>query len=149
MNQTKTYTVKLSEVQREWRVVDADGATLGRLATQIATLLRGKHRTTFTPSMDTGDPVVVVNAAKIKVTGNKLKDKMYVRHSGYPGGFRAENLERLLERRPEEVIRRAVRGMLPQNRLGEQMMRKLHVYAGGEHPHAAQKPQALKEATRS
>ena len=149
MNQTRTYTVKLSEVQREWRVVDADGATLGRLATQIATLLRGKHRTTFTPSMDTGDPVVVVNAAKIKVTGNKLKDKMYVRHSGYPGGFRAENLERLLERRPEEVIRRAVRGMLPQNRLGEQMMRKLHVYAGGEHPHAAQKPQALKEATRS
>ncbi len=149
MNQTKTYTVKLSEVQREWRVVDADGATLGRLSTQIATLLRGKHRTTFTPSMDTGDPVVVVNAAKIKVTGNKLKDKMYVRHSGYPGGFRAENLERLLERRPEEVIRRAVRGMLPQNRLGEQMMRKLHVYAGGEHPHAAQKPQALKEATRS
>jgi large subunit ribosomal protein L13 len=149
MNQTKTYTVKLSEVQREWRVVDADGATLGRLATQIATLLRGKHRTTFTPSMDTGDPVVVVNAGKIKVTGNKLKDKMYVRHSGYPGGFRAENLERLLERRPEEVIRRAVRGMLPQNRLGEQMMRKLHVYAGGEHPHAAQKPQALKEATRS
>ena len=149
MNQTKTHTVKLSEVQREWRVVDADGATLGRLSTQIATLLRGKHRTTFTPSMDTGDPVVVVNAAKIKVTGNKLKDKMYVRHSGYPGGFRAENLERLLERRPEEVIRRAVRGMLPQNRLGEQMMRKLHVYAGGEHPHAAQKPQALKEATRS
>ncbi len=149
MNQTKTYTVKLSEVQREWRVVDADGATLGRLSTQIATLLRGKHRATFTPSMDTGDPVVVVNAAKIKVTGNKLKDKMYVRHSGYPGGLRAENLERLLERRPEEVIRRAVRGMLPQNRLGEQMMRKLHVYAGGEHPHAAQKPQALKEATRS
>lgn len=148
MNQTKTYTVKLSEVQREWRVVDADGATLGRLSTRIATILRGKHRTTFTPSMDTGDPVVVVNAAKIKVTGNKLKDKMYVRHSGYPGGFRAENLERLLERRPEEVIRRAVRGMLPQNRLGEQMMRKLHVYAGGEHPHAAQKPQALKEATR-
>ena len=148
MNQTKTYTVKLSEVQRKWRVVDADGATLGRLSTRIATILRGKHRTTFTPSMDTGDPVVVVNAAKIKVTGNKLKDKMYVRHSGYPGGFRAENLERLLERRPEEVIRRAVRGMLPQNRLGEQMMRKLHVYAGGEHPHAAQKPQALKEATR-
>lgn len=148
MNQTKTYAVKLSEVQREWRVVDADGATLGRLSTQIATILRGKHRTMFTPSMDTGDPVVVVNAAKIKVTGNKLKDKMYARHSGYPGGFRAENLERLLERRPEEVIRRAVRGMLPQNRLGEQMMRKLHVYAGGEHPHAAQKPQALKEATR-
>ena len=151
---TQTYSAKARDVQREWRVVDADGATLGRLATQIATILRGKHRATFTPSLDTGDPVIVVNAAKIKVTGRKLQDKMYVRHSGYPGGFRAENLERLLERRPEEVIRRAVRGMLPQNRLGEQMIRKLHVYAGADHPHAAQKPQAmkgpqaLKEATR-
>jgi len=148
MTTTKTYSAKISEVQREWRVVDADGATLGRLATQIATILRGKHKVTFTPSLDTGDPVVVVNAAKFKVTGKKLKDKMYARHSGYPGGFRAENLEALLARRPEEVIRRAVRGMLPQNRLGEQMMRKLHVYAGANHPHAAQKPQALKEATR-
>jgi len=148
MTTQKTFSAKLGDVQRDWRVVDADGATLGRLATQVATILRGKHKTTFTPSLDTGDPVIIVNAAKIKVTGNKLKDKMYVRHSGYPGGFRAENLERLLERRPEEVIRRAVRGMLPQNRLGEQMIRKLHVYAGGEHPHAAQKPQALKEATR-
>ncbi|HET7700383.1 MAG TPA: 50S ribosomal protein L13 [Candidatus Limnocylindria bacterium] len=148
---TRTYTPKASEIQREWRVVDADGATLGRLATQIATLLRGKHRVTFAPHLDSGDPVIVVNAARIKVTGNKLQDKMYVRHSGYPGGFRAENLEKLLARRPEEVIRRAVRGMLPQNRLGEQMMRKLHVYAGAEHPHAAQKPQPLqpnKEATR-
>jgi large subunit ribosomal protein L13 len=144
----KTYAAKASEVQREWRVVDADGATLGRLATQVATILRGKHRAMFSPSLDTGDPVIIVNAAKIKVTGKKLTDKMYVRHSGYPGGFRAENLERLLSRRPEEVIRRAVRGMLPQNRLGEQMMRKLHVYAGSEHPHAAQKPQPLKEATR-
>ena len=144
----KTYSAKASEVQREWRVVDADGATLGRLATRIATLLRGKHRATFTPSLDMGDPVIVVNAAKIKVTGNKLKDKMYARHSGYPGGFRAENLEALLARRPEEVIRRAVRGMLPQNRLGEKMIRKLHVYAGPEHRHAAQKPEKLKEATR-
>jgi len=144
----KTYAVKKADIQREWRVVDADGATLGRVSTQIATLLRGKHRATFTTHLDVGDPVIVVNAAKIKVTGNKLKDKMYMRHSGYPGGFRAENLERLLSRRPEEVIRRAVRGMLPQNRLGEQMMRKLHVYAGSEHPHAAQKPQAMKEATR-
>lgn len=148
MATAKTYAVKIGDVQREWRVVDADGATLGRLATTIATILRGKHRATFTPGLDTGDPVIVVNAAKIKVTGNKLQDKMYVRHSGYPGGFRAENLERLLSRRPEEVIRRAVRGMLPQNRIGEQMIRKLHVYAGSEHPHAAQKPQALKEATR-
>ena len=144
----KTYSAKASEVRREWRVVDADGATLGRLATRIATLLRGKHRATFTPSLDMGDPVIVVNAAKIKVTGKKLKDKMYARHSGYPGGFRAENLEALLARRPEEVIRRAVRGMLPQNRLGEKMIRKLHVYAGPEHRHAAQKPEKLKEATR-
>ena len=144
----KTYAVKASEVQREWRVVDADGATLGRLATQVATILRGKHRATFSTHLDTGDPVVIVNAAKIRVTGKKLTDKLYIRHSGYPGGFRAESLERLLSRRPEEVIRRAVRGMLPQNRLGEQMMRKLHVYAGSEHPHAAQKPKELKEATR-
>ena len=144
----KTYAPKASEVQREWRVVDAVGATLGRLATQVATILRGKHKATFAPSLDTGDPVIIVNAAKIKVTGKKLTDKLYIRHSGYPGGFRAETLERLLSRRPEEVIRRAVRGMLPQNRLGEQMMRKLHVYAGSEHPHAAQKPQPMKEATR-
>jgi large subunit ribosomal protein L13 len=143
----KTHVVKAGDIQRQWHVIDADGATLGRLSTQVATLLRGKHKSMFTPSLDTGDPVVIVNAAKVKVTGKKLQDKMYVRHSGYPGGFRSENLERLLARRPEEVIRRAVRGMLPQNRLGEQMMRKLHVYAGSDHPHAAQKPQALKEAT--
>jgi large subunit ribosomal protein L13 len=143
----KTYSVKAGDIQRQWRVIDADGATLGRLSTQIATLLRGKHKATFTPALDTGDPVIVVNAAKFKVTGKKLADKMYVRHSGYPGGFRAENLERLLARRPEEVIRRAVRGMLPQNRLGDQMMRKLHVYAGSDHPHAAQKPEVLKGAT--
>ncbi len=136
----KTYAVKKSDIQREWRVVDADGATLGRVSTQIATLLRGKHRATFTTHLDVGDPVIVVNAAKIKVTGRKLQAKQYVRHSGYPGGMRVESLERLLERRPEEVIRRAVRGMLPQNRLGEQMMRKLHIYAGATHPHAAQKP---------
>ncbi len=148
MTTAKTYTAKGSEIQREWRVVDADGATLGRLATRIAAILRGKHRATFTPHLDTGDPVVVVNAAKIRVTGRKLKDKMYVRHSGYPGGMRSENLERLLSRRPEEVIRRAVRGMLPQNRLGETMIRKLHVYAGADHPHAAQKPTELKGATR-
>jgi large subunit ribosomal protein L13 len=144
---TKTYAVKSAEIQREWRVVDADGQTLGRLATRIATLLRGKHRVTFSTHIDTGDPVIVLNASKIKVTGRKLQAKQYVRHSGYPGGMRTESLERLLARRPEEVIRRAVRGMVPQNRLGEQMMRKLHVYAGAEHPHAAQRPTELKEAT--
>lgn len=144
---TKTYAVKTAEIKREWRVVDADGATLGRLATRIATLLRGKHRATFSTHIDTGDPVIVLNASKIKVTGRKLQAKQYVRHSGYPGGMRTESLERLLARRPEEVIRRAVRGMLPQNRLGEQMIRKLHVYAGAEHPHAAQRPIELKEAT--
>ena len=144
---TKTYAVKTADIKREWRVVDADGATLGRLATRIATMLRGKHRATFSTHIDTGDPVIVLNASKIKVTGRKLQAKQYVRHSGYPGGMRTESLERLLARRPEEVIRRAVRGMVPQNRLGEQMMRKLHVYAGAEHPHAAQRPTELKEAT--
>ena len=144
---TKTYAVKSSEIQREWRVIDADGQTLGRLATRVATLLRGKHRVTFSTHIDTGDPVIILNASKIKVTGRKLQAKQYVRHSGYPGGMRTESLERLLARRPEEVIRRAVRGMLPQNRLGEQMIRKLHVYAGAEHPHAAQRPTELKEAT--
>ncbi len=138
---TKTYAVRRLEVERVWRVVDADGATLGRLATQIAVLLRGKHKATFSPHLDVGDPVVVVNAGKIRVTGRKLQEKRYVRHSGYPGGLRVETLERLLSRRPEEALRRAVRGMVPQNRLGEQMMRKLRVYAGPEHPHAAQKPQ--------
>ena len=144
---TKTYAVKTADIKREWRVVDADGATLGRLATRIATMLRGKHHATFSTHIDTGDPVIVLNASKIKVTGRKLQAKQYVRHSGYPGGMRTESLERLLARRPEEVIRRAVRGMLPQNRLGEQMIRKLHVYAGAEHPHAAQRPTELKEAT--
>lgn len=144
---TKTYAVKSADIQREWRVIDADGQTLGRLATRIAVLLRGKHRPTFSTHIDTGDPVIVLNASKIKVSGRKLQAKQYVRHSGYPGGMRTESLERLLARRPEEVIRRAVRGMLPQNRLGEQMVRKLHVYAGAEHPHAAQRPTELKEAT--
>jgi len=143
MTVQKTHSVKLGEIERAWRVVDADGAILGRLATQIASTLRGKHKPTFAPHLDTGDAVVVINAAKIKVTGKKLQDKAYVRHSGYPGGFKSETLERLLERRPEEVIRRAVRGMLPQNRLGDQMARKLYIYAGPEHPHQAQRPEKL------
>jgi len=136
----KTYATKQSEITRSWRVVDADGVILGRLATEVAAILRGKHKTMFSPHLDTGDPVIIVNAAKVRVTGNKLKAKNYVRHSGYPGGLRSETLEQLLARRPEEVVRRAVRGMLPRNRLGEQMSRKLHVYAGADHPHAAQKP---------
>ena len=140
---TKTKSAKTSEIERHWRVIDADGAVLGRLATQAAATLRGKHKASFTPNLDTGDPVVIVNAAKIKVTGKKLSDKMYIRHSGYPGGFKAETLERLLARRPEEVVRRAIRGMLPQNRLGEKMSRKLFVYAGPEHPHQAQRPESL------
>lgn len=136
----KTYATKSGDITRSWRLVDADGATLGRLATEVAAILRGKHKPSFSPHLDTGDPVIVVNAAKIRVTGNKLQAKRYFRHSGYPGGLKSENLERLLARRPEEVVRRAIRGMLPQNRLGEQMYRKLHVYAGPDHPHAAQKP---------
>lgn len=144
----KTYATKASDIGRSWRVVDADGATLGRLSTRVAALLRGKHKATFSPHLDTGDPVIVVNAAKVRVTGNKLSQKTYARHSGYPGGFKTETLERLLERRPEEVVRRAVRGMLPRNRLGEKMFRKLHVYAGPEHPHAAQKPTSEKETSR-
>ena len=139
----KTHAVKASEVVRSWKVVDADGETLGRLATRIAVLLRGKHKATFTPHLDAGDPVIVVNAAKIRVTGAKLSDKLYVRHSGYPGGLRTETLGKLLARRPEEVIRRAVRGMLPRNKIGESMSRRLHVYAGPVHPHAAQRPEAL------
>lgn len=139
----RTYVVKAGEIERRWRVVDADSATLGRLSTRVASVLRGKHKPSFSPHLDAGDPVVVVNAAKIRVTGKKLSDKLYIRHSGYPGGLRAETLERLLRRRPEEVIRRSVRGMLPQNRLGQKMLRRLFVYAGPEHPHAAQRPEPL------
>ena len=139
-----TYTVKAGEIERKWWVVDADGATLGRLATRIASALRGKHKVAFTDHLDVGDAVVVVNATKIRVTGKKLQQKIYARHSGYPGGFRSETLERLLSRRPEEVIRRAVRGMLPRNRLGDRMIRKLYVYAGPDHPHTAQRPEAMK-----
>lgn len=137
----KTYTPRASEIERQWFVVDADGQTLGRLATRIARLLAGKHKPTYARHIDTGDHVIVVNAAKIKVTGNKLQTKQYARHSGYPGGFRQESLAHLLERRPEEVIRRAVKGMLPSNTLGTQQLRKLKVYAGKDHPHQAQRPE--------
>jgi large subunit ribosomal protein L13 len=136
----KTYSAKPGEIQRDWYVVDAEGQTLGRLATQIADRLRGKGKPQFTPHVDTGDFVVVVNAEKIAVTGNKLDDKMYYRHSGYPGGLRSRPLREQLDRLPTEVLRKAVRGMLPRNRLGRQQLTKLKIYAGPEHPHAAQEP---------
>ena len=136
----KTYSAKPGEIQRDWYVVDAEGQTLGRLATQIAERLRGKGKPQFTPHVDTGDFVVVVNAEKIAVTGNKLEDKLYYRHSGYPGGLRQRQLREQLERVPTEVLRKAVKGMLPRNRLGRQQLTKLKIYAGPEHPHAAQEP---------
>ncbi len=136
----KTYSAKPGEIQRDWYVVDAEGQTLGRLATQIAERLRGKGKPQFTPHVDTGDFVVVVNAEKIAVTGNKLDDKMYYRHSGYPGGLRSRPLREQLDRLPAEVLRKAVRGVLPRNRLGRQQLTKLKIYAGPEHPHGAQDP---------
>lgn len=139
----KTYSAKPGEVQRNWWVVDASGKNLGRLASQIAVVLRGKNKPEFTPHVDTGDFVVVINAEKIAVTGNKTSRKIYYRHSGYPGGLKSETLGRLLERRPTEVLRRAVKGMLPKNRLAAKQLGKLKIYAGPSHPHVAQKPQEL------
>lgn len=139
----KTYSAKPETVKRDWYVVDAEGKTLGRLASELASRLRGKHKPEFTPHVDTGDYIVVVNAEKIRVTGNKAKDKMYNRHTGYPGGLKSINFEGLIEAKPEMVIQLAVKGMLPRNILGREMARKLKVYAGSEHPHAAQQPQTL------
>ena len=143
---TKTYVATNESRQRDWWVVDAEGKTLGRLATQIADALRGKRKPEYTPHVDTGDFVVVINAAKIVVTGNKRTDKIYYRHSGYPGGIRSRTLNEMLERRPEEVIRKAVKGMLPRNRLARQQINKLKVYAGPEHPHEAQQPKPMEVA---
>jgi large subunit ribosomal protein L13 len=139
----KTYNAKPGEVERRWYVVDADGQTLGRLATRIADTLRGKDKAQYTPHVDTGDFVVVVNAEKVRVTGNKLDQKRYYRHSGYPGGLRSRTLREQLDRRPTEVIRKAVKGMLPKNRLARKQINKLKIYAGPEHPHEAQAPQPL------
>ncbi|MDH4177110.1 MAG: 50S ribosomal protein L13 [Thermoleophilia bacterium] len=139
----KTVTAKPGEVQRDWYVVDADGQTLGRLATRVADTLRGKGKPIYTPHVDTGDFVVVVNAEKIHVTGNKLDQKMVRRHSGYPGGLRERTLREQLERRPTEVLRKAVKGMLPKNKLAAAQLRKLKVYAGPDHPHEAQQPRQL------
>ncbi|HEX2221821.1 MAG TPA: 50S ribosomal protein L13 [Candidatus Limnocylindria bacterium] len=138
----KTYAVKASDIERRWWVVDATGQTLGRLATRIATLLEGKHKPSYSPHLDTGDHVIVINAERVRVTGDKLRQKIYYRHSNYPGGLRAESLEAVLARKPELVVERAVKGMLPQNRLGRAMYRKLKVYRGPNHPHEAQQPQA-------
>ncbi len=139
----KTYVTKAGDIEREWIVLDASGQTLGRLATRIATLLRGKHKPLYAPNLDTGDFVVVVNSSKIAVTGNRLDDKVYRRHTGYPGGLKEITLRRMLEKHPERVIRFAVKGMLPKNKLGRQMLKKLKIYAGAEHPHAAQQPRTL------
>ena len=136
-----TPSAKASEIERNWYVVDATGQPLGRLAAKVAHVLRGKHRPEFTPHVDTGDFVIVTNAAQIKLTGRKMDDKFHYRHSGYPGGLKAESYGSLLERKPEYVIERAVRGMLPKNSLGRHMLRKLKVYPEGTHPHAAQKPE--------
>jgi large subunit ribosomal protein L13 len=141
----KTWNAKTHEIERRWYVVDAEGQTLGRLATRIADTLRGKRKPEYTPHIDTGDFVVVVNAEKIAVTGKKLEQKIYYRHSGYPGGLRERTLREELDRRPTEVLRKAVKGMLPRNRLARQQITKLKIYPGPEHPHVAQNPDPLPE----
>ena len=145
----KTYYPKADEISRDWVLVDANDQNLGRLATQIATILLGKHKPGFTPGVDMGDYVIVVNAERIKVTGNKLDDKMYYRHSRYPGGLKSINLRDQLAKFPERVIEKAVWGMLPHNRMGRKLMRKLRIFAGPDHPHAAQQPKSLEEVLPS
>jgi len=143
MTMNKTYSPKPGDISRVWHLVDATDLPLGRLASEVATILRGKHKPTYAPHVDGGDFVIVVNAEKVAVTSGKSQTKIYYRHSGYPGGIKAETFENLRERRPEAIIERAVTGMLPKNKLGRQMARKLKVYAGPEHPHVAQSPQRL------
>jgi large subunit ribosomal protein L13 len=139
----RTYSPRASEIERSWHVVDADGLVLGRMAAEVARVLRGKHKPQYTPHLDTGDHVIIVNADKVVLTSDKAAQKDIYRHSGYPGGIRSETYAALLARRPDEAVRRTVRGMLPKNRLGRQMLRKLKVYAGPQHPHAAQQPAPL------
>jgi len=139
----KTLSMRAQDVRRSWFVVDAEGKTLGRLATEVARRLRGKHKAEYTPHVDTGDYIVVVNAAKVHVTGSKTTDKIYWHHTGYPGGIKGISFEHLRDSHPERIIERAVKGMLPHNPLGREMLRKLKVYAGAEHPHAAQQPEPL------
>jgi len=138
-----TYLEKPADVVRKWYVVDADGKTLGRLAAKVATLLRGKHKSTFTPHVDTGDHVVVINAGKVHLTGDKMRTKLYIHHTGYPGGLKTTTAEHLHAKNPTELLARAIKGMLPKNTLGKQMARKLKVYAGAEHPHKAQRPEPI------
>ena len=138
-----TFMQKKETVERKWYVVDAEGQTLGRLATKVATVLRGKHKPTYTPHVDCGDYVIVINAEKVVLTGNKLEDKMYYNHSGFPGGLRERNAKTMIEKYPEEMVERAVKGMLPKNTLGRDMFRHLFVYKGSEHKHSAQKPESL------
>lgn len=142
----RTFSPKPADVQRSWHVVDADGLVLGRLATEVASVLRGKRKPTFAPHMDMGDHVIVVNAAKLVLTSDKAEKKLAYRHSGYPGGLRSRSYAELMDTKPEEVVRRAVKGMLPKGPLGSQMLRKLKVYAGAEHPHTAQQPAPLEIA---
>jgi len=139
----RTYSPRADEIERTWYVVDAEGLTLGRMATEVARVLRGKHKAMYTPHMDTGDHVIIVNADKVVLTAGKAATKQVYHHTGYPGGIRSTTYERLLDERPAEAVRRTVRGMLPKNRLGRQMLRKLKVYAGPTHPHAAQQPRPL------
>ena len=143
----RTYSPKAAELTRAWHVLDADGVVLGRLATEVARLLRGKHKATFTPHLDTGDAVIIINADKVRMTSNKAASKLAYRHSGYPGGLRSTSYERLMETRPEEVVERAVRGMVPHTRLGRAQLKKLFVYAGAEHPHEAQQPSTYDTST--
>jgi large subunit ribosomal protein L13 len=139
----KTYTPKESEIQRDWYIVDAEDAVLGRISSQIASILRGKHKPQFTPHLDAGDFVIVINAEKVRVTGAKDQQKLYYRHSRYPGGLRSMTFQEMIDRHPERVIHTAVRGMLPKNALGKRMLKKLRVYSGSEHPHNAQQPTPL------
>lgn len=139
----RTYTPKASEIQRDWHVVDAEGMVLGRLCTEVARILRGKHKATFTPHLDTGDHVIIVNADKVVMTSGKADRELIYRHSGYPGGIRSESFAQFLARKPEDAVRRSVKGMLPKGPLGRQMLTKLKVYAGPDHPHAAQTPRPL------
>jgi large subunit ribosomal protein L13 len=139
----KTFSAKPQNIEHNWLLVDAEGQTLGRIATEIASRLRGKHKPEYTPHVDTGDFVVVINAEKVRVTGNKAKDKMYHHHTGFPGGLKSFSFEKLIDRAPDRVLKLAIKGMLPRTPLGRAMFKKLKVYAGNEHPHAAQQPQAL------